>query len=539
MTGDNPFLEIIGGLFLVLYGIHLSGINLQKILGSNIEKALKKTNNNPIRGVAIGTGITSLIHSSGTTTVMLIGLITGGFMGLEGAIPVMLGANIGSTIATQLASMRIGSYALIFLALGVYIHIAVTKKIHKRVGEALIGFSFLFLGMDFIFKGVSFLSKNEIFVSVITSMTQSPAAGIVSGAFATVILSSASAAAILIVALGIASVINLRTALFIILGINLGSSLKITYRVLKGDNLSGKLALIHLVFNCFGIAVFLLFFDAFYQIAELTSGDTGRQIANAHTFYNIIAALIFIPFTPLVIKVIEKILPSDKSIKKHTLFYLDKKLICTPSVSLQQVNRGTVEMAKISYNMLESSRKIFFEDRTDLLKKVEADENKIDQMTEKISEYMVQISQQNLSRENAMTLYSLMHIVADIEHLCDHIFSTSQIFVNLKNDRKVNFSEKACDELTAVYGKLKIMQNLIIKSLDENNLKLANEIAEHENKVDEIIKKITANHINRIKEGKCTEDAGKYFMNALYHLERVGDHYDNIAYAIIDRSRIE
>jgi phosphate:Na+ symporter len=539
MIEANIFLDIVGGISLILYGIHLSGINLQKILGSYSEKLLKKANSDPLKGVAIGAGITALIHSSVTTTMMLIGLINGGFMELSGAIPVMLGANIGSTVATELASFQIREYALAFMIVGIWIHISTEKKIYKRIGEAIVGFGFLFLGMEFLFAGIDFLASNKIFVEIINLLAGSPLSAIFAGAFVTVILRSATATSILVVALGAASVINFPLALFMILGVNFGSSLKVIYLALKGKNFSGKIALIHLTFNSLGLLIFLIFFNYFYELAKMTSPDTGRQIANAHMLYNLLTALIFIPLVPLTVRIIEKISPPSGTIKKTELFYLDRKLICTPSVSLQEVNRGAVEMAKISYEMLEASKMIFFEERADLIAGIEESEDKIDHMTEKISEYMIQISQQNLDQGDTMKLYSLMRIVAEIEHLCDHIVAVSRIFTEIKKNKNIPFSPKSQSELSAVYGKLRIMQNLTIKSLEENNVKLAGEITEHENKVDEIIKKINASHINRLKNGECDKEAGKYFSKILYNLERIGDHYDNIAYGIIDRFRHE
>lgn len=529
------FLEIIGGFSLILYGIHLSGINLQKIFGSKLEDVIKKASNNPVKGLAVGAAITSAIHSSSTTTMILIGLITGGFMDLYGAVPIMLGANIGSTLATQLASLRIGNCALLFLALGVIIHISAERKLHKRIGEAVIGFSFLFLGMDFLFSAINTLSYDRTFTNVINALTLSPERALCAGALATMLLRSASAASILTVALAATSVISLPTALFVILGVNLGSSLKAIYFTLKGKNFSGKLALIHFIFNIIGIAFFITIFPYFCDLAKATSSDSGRQVANAYTLYNLVTAILFLPLAPYAVEAAKKMSPSIKTIKKASLFYLDRKLICTPSVSLQQANRGTIEMAKIAQEMTESCRSILFENNIGIFPQIEKQEKKIDSMTEKISEYLIQVSQQNLDREDTMKLYSLMHIVADMEHLCDHIFAISKIFVKLQNNKYACFSDKAKSELLAIYGKLRIMENLVIKSLEEENVKLANEITLHENKIDEIIKKIHSNHAKRLEEGVCSQESDRYFCETLNGFERIGDHYDNIAYAIIDR----
>jgi phosphate:Na+ symporter len=285
----------------------------------------------------------------------------------------------------------------------------------------------------------------------------------------------------------------------------------------------------------FGIFTLLLFFEHFYYLVSVTSGDVGRQIANAHTLYNIIAALIFIPFIPFILKLMDKCAPIKK-VKSKELFYLNRKLLYTPSVALNQVDRAVVEMARISYEMLENSKLMFFENKIRLLKKVREDEDKVDMMTGKISEYTTQISQQNLTKKDSMRLYSSMHILTDIEHLSDHILAVSELIVNLKKEN-IKFSDKAVNELMAVFGKLKIMQNLVIKSLEEDNLQLAHEIIKHENKVDEIVKKAQDNHLERIDKGMCPLENAKYFSELLNNLERIGDHYDNIAYAVVDRFR--
>ena len=223
MTNLEILFQIIGGIAILLYGIHLSGVSLQKMLGFRLEEILKKTNKNPLKGLAIGTGITGLIQSSGTTMIMLIGFISAGLLTLKGAIPVMLGANIGSTITVQLASCRLGLYALPILTAGVFIHIFSIRKIYKNFGEALVGFSFLFLGMNFIFTGTQALSMNEFAVAFINVIGSSIFLSILAASILTVVLRSSSAVSVFIVALGVAQIIELKPALFLIFGVNLGS----------------------------------------------------------------------------------------------------------------------------------------------------------------------------------------------------------------------------------------------------------------------------------------------------------------------------
>ncbi|MCK5084445.1 MAG: Na/Pi cotransporter family protein [Candidatus Pacebacteria bacterium] len=535
MIEIETIFEIIGGMAILLYGIHLSGVSLQKIMGFKLEEILGKTKDSPIKGLAIGTGITAVIQSSGTTITMLIGFMSAGLLGCSGAVPAMLGANIGSTITTQLASFQVGIYALPILTIGVFIHIFAVRKIKKNIGEAIIGFSFLFLGMYFVFNGMHSVSHSLAAVDLINHFDSSKIAYIFILAFLTLLLQSSSATSVLVVALGASQIIDLGTALFMILGVNLGSSLKVIYMGLKRKGFLTSIAIMHLLFNMFGILLFLIFFKYFDYLAGITSDDTGRQIANGHTLYNIISALIFLPFVPFIVKFINKHTSRIKA-EESKLSYLSRKLLYTPSVALGQANRAVVDMAKTVNEMLEKSRLIFFENKTDLFKRVEEYEEEMDEMTGKISEYLAQISQQNLSKKDLMKLYSLMHITTDLEHLSDHVLTVSELFVDIKEE-KIEFSEKSIRELTAIFGKLRIMQNLVVKSLEEDNLRLAHEIIKHENKVDEIVKKSLSNHLERMNRGICTLEKGKYFTEILTNLERIGDHSDNIAYAVVDRFR--
>jgi phosphate:Na+ symporter len=534
MIEYNTYLSIIGGLALLLYGIHLSSVNFQKLLGSRLEEYLKKAAGNPAKGLLIGTGITAMMHNSGAIALILIGLISGGFISLIDSIPVLLGANIGSTVATQLASLSSAPLALAILAVGIIIHLDADKRADKQLGETIVGFGFIFLGAQFVFSGVDAAAGDMVFVNTIGYLTSTPFSALLVGALVTVFLHSSSAVSILTVALGGSGSISLPTALYLILGINLGSSLKVIHLALTGKNFSGRLALIHLGANLLGLILFLPLFSPFVSLVTATSISTARQIANANTIYNLIAALIFLPFAPLAIDLFTKRLLPNKTIRKDELSYLDRRLICTPSVSLDQANRAAVEMARISCRMLEDTREMFQGNVELLGNKVHAQEQKIDTMTDKITEYTIQISQQSLSHTCKMKLYSLLHIIADIEHLCDHTETLAQLIGEMRR-QGISLSPKAHDELAAVYGKMKIMQNLIIKALEEDNIKLAGEISDHENKVDEIIKKISINQEKRLREGSCSAQADRFISEILYNLERIGDHYDNIAYAVKDR----
>ncbi len=535
MPDNYPLLEILGGFSLIMIGIQFSGTSLQKLLGSRLEKLLEKAKGRPLRGLAVGTLATALIHSSGTTAVMLISLISGSIMSFADTVPVMLGANIGSTVSTQLVSFDIGGYVFLLLTLGVLIYMNAEKKADKQLGEAVVGFGLLLLGAQFLFSGVAAVAGDASLSGTLRVLNASPAAAILVGALFTALLRSAGFMSILTVAAGAAGAIGLTTAVHIILGINLGSSFKFIQLAVSGKNFSGRLAFVHLLANLLGVCLVLTDLDFFAEAVRATSATSARQLANAYTLYCLLTAIIFVPLVPLALKLSERIAPSSGQLKQKELANLDRKLIYTPSISLSEIDRGAVVMARLAAEMLDKSRDIFFAGQTTLLSAVQERESRIDAMTNKITEFTIQVSQQNLSHDDEMRLYSLMHIIAEIEHLCDRIVAVSRLYVTIRIEGSAEFTLKAQEELTAVYGKLSIMQNLTVKALAENNTRLASEISEHENKVDEIIKKIVTNNCRRAEQGQCTPDTSRYFSEILYHLERIGDHYDNIAFAVMDR----
>lgn len=531
------FFELAGGVALVLYGIHLMGTNLQKILGYRTEAILKRASGSPLKGLLAGAGITAAIRSSGTTAVMLVGLATGSFMSLSQSIAVMLGANIGSTIAIQLTVLRPGLDGIFaVIVAGVLIHLLSEKKLGKQAGEATIGLGLIFLGAEIAFSNMPGLVSYPGFLTALRHGASDPVVVVIAGAFLTVLVRSATMMSMLAVALAGSGALALRPALWLVLGINLGSSLKVAFSAFRGKGLTRALGTIHLLNGLTSLALFAFLFDGFSAMVMGSSSDTAQRIANANTLFNLLGALFFLPFVPLAAEAVQKTPPKNKS-AGGDLDYLDRDLICTPSIALRACLRAADDMLDISSDMLEDARLMLLENKTGLDAGIMEKEKVIDHMTEKISEYIIQVSQQDLDKACRMRLYSLLHAVADIEHLSDRIVDIAGIIARMDRDDPIIFSEKAGRDLAAAFGKLRIIQNLVIKALNEDNAVLAREITEHENKVDEIIKRIQNNHEKRVGEGGCDAEAGSCFSRILSNLERIGDHYDNIAYTIIDQTR--
>lgn len=539
-SGLLNFSYFLGGVALVVYGVHVSGVNFQKLLGSYLEMLIRRVSRSLWGGMILGLGITSLLHSGGIVALMLTGLMWDGLLNLTAALPIMLGASIGSTVAIQLASLRIGGYALLLLSVGTVMHLSGSKLYWNRLGEALIGLSFLFLGMELILLGAGGLVETSLIGGVLNFIVNNPFWGIYAGGFLTLLLQSSTAAAVTLIALSLSAALPLSTALLMISGIILGKGLRVVYVTLRHSEASGALAIINLFFSLFGFVLFVLFFDQFHMLVTLTADEPARQIANAYTLFTFINALILLPLTPLLARGWRRIFGGGNHLERSADFTLDRRLICTPSVSITEANRATVSMSKSARKMLDDTFAILSADEPQASRKLVCEQEKaVDHLTAKIAAYVLQIASQNLNRRDTIRLYSLIGAVSGIEHLCDHIMDIADLCAESRR-QGLRFSDSARRELWGVHGKLRLMQNLTTKALEEDNGRLAQEIIEHENKVDEIIKKVMARHLRRVTEGQCDAAAAEYYVKILNNLERVGDHYDNLAYSIADRfSRYE
>jgi len=519
----------IGGLALFLYGLTLLSKGLQKAAGDKLRVILEKLTNRPIKGVFVGLIVTAIIQSSSITTVTLVGLLNSGLMNLEQGIGIILGSNIGTTVTAQIISLKIGTMFFPLIALGFFIFFFSKNEKYKYIGQIILGFGILFLGMHAMSSGLKPLRNDPFFINILASFSKVPVLGIIAGAVFTGIIQSSSATTGLVIAMGMDNIINLNSAISIILGANIGTCITVLIASI-GSSLSAKRAAVsHLIFNTIGVLLFFPFINQFAGIVSLTSSNLPRQIANAHTIFNVIMAIIMLPAVGLLILLVKKVLPGEDIKIDKGARYLDENLLNTPSIAVGQAKKETLRMANIVKRMLQDSQEALFTRERKFILPVLKNEESVDALDNVIESYLTKISGGSLSKKQSKEVAILVHSISDIERIGDHAHNIAELAEYMRKE-KLYFSKIALEELKRIFDTTEESYFKAIEVLDKKDEKLGQVVLDLEITVDNMQRELEKNHYQRLKEGTCQPEVGPIYVDIIRNLERISDHAHNIAY---------
>ncbi|MEE8358434.1 MAG: Na/Pi cotransporter family protein [Candidatus Hydrothermarchaeales archaeon] len=523
---------LVGGLALFLYGLFLLSEGLQKAAGDRLKELLERMTDRPIKGVAVGAVVTSIIQSSSITTVVLVGLINAGLMNLEQSLAVIMGANIGTTVTAQMVAFHVGDFALPMIAIGFVLFFFFKNKKYFYTGQAVLGFGLLFLGMNFMKDAAVPLRSAPFFTDALVSFSQHPVRGVAVSTIFTGIVQSSSATTALVVALGMADVITLRSAIPLLLGANIGTCITVLLASVGSRLTSKRAAVAHLIFNVVGVLIFLPFITPLANIVMLTSTNLPRQIANAHTIFNIVTTLMLLPFIGVLVFVVTRLLPGEEIKITRGAKFLDDRTLRTPSIALSQVLKETARMANIASEMLGLSIRAFEEGDKKIFLTIKKEEEAVDELHGLIDRYLEKIGEKDLSEEQMRAHATLHHSITDIERVADHAHNISEL-AEKKFKNKIQFSSYADEELRITYNKVKDGFDKAIKVLEDRDEELGKNVLEIEREIDVLEKEFEENHYKRLREGICSPDAGPIFVEMLRNLERISDHSHNIVNAVL------
>lgn len=529
---------ILGGLGLFIFGIFVMGEGLQKLAGDKIRTILNKLTNNSLVGMGVGAGVTSLIQSSSATTVLVVGFVNAGLMTLTQSIGVILGANIGTTITGQLIAFKLTKYALPILGVGSFIYIFGKKRKTKDFGEALFGFGVLFLGLAIMGDAVKPLGGSTFAQNLFINFSQNPLLGILAGALLTAIVQSSSVTTGIIIALGLSNLITLNAAIPLILGANIGTCVTAGLASIKTGISAKRAAVAHIIFNIVGAGIALLLMPLYLKIINFTSTDIARQIANTHTLFNVVNAFIFLPFIPLFVVLIKKIVPGKDIEITRGPKYIERHLLKTPSIAFSATLKEMRRMAKFTKEMINDAMEGFYTNKRKPLTKVVQKERVVDDLQTAITNYLVKLTQEELSKEQSEEIPSLLHSVNDIERIGDHAENLVEL-AERKIDKKLVFSRHAIKELKHMHRKVNEMLDTTINALESGSKQEAKRILELEQEINELTLKFRDNHIKRLHKGRCELMSGIVFMDLLMNFEKIGDHLNNIGQAIKGEMRVK
>ncbi|MBQ1526923.1 MAG: Na/Pi cotransporter family protein [Lachnospiraceae bacterium] len=531
-------LTLSGGLGLFLFGMNLMSAGIEKAAGAKLRRILEIFTTNKFTGLLVGIVFTGIIQSSSACTVMVVTFVNSGIMTLYQAVGVILGANIGTTVTSQLVSFNLSQYAPAFVFFGVVMLYFIKMDLIQKAGEILTGFGVLFMGLSIMSQSMANIREIPA-VPAFFSELKSPILAVFIGIIVTSVVQSSSVTVSIILVMANQGLLELPISLYIILGCNIGACTTAMLASFSGTKDAKRSALIHLLFNIAGtIIMFIILSLAMTPVVrmlEYISGENiGRQVANAHTVFKLFQVAILFPFTDYIVKLTYVIVRGeDKKVSYRdnmTLKYIGSKNIFSPATAVVEATKELERMGLLaSENLNRAMNALITLDEEDIETVYETEKN-INFLNHAITDYLVKISQLNLPVDDANSIGSLFHVVNDIERIGDHAENVADAAVT-RRERNVEFSREAQMEL----GEMLDMVNKIIQysiamfsSGTEEHLK---DVEALENDIDEKERELQQAHIDRLTRNECTPEAGMLYSDIISGLERVADHATNIAFA--------
>lgn len=533
---------LLGGLGLFLYGMTIMGNGLQKSAGARLKKTIEILTTNRIVGMLVGAFVTMIIQSSSATTVMVVGFVNAGIMSLIQAAGVIMGANIGTTITAQMVALNLSEIAPAIVGIAVGVWIFSNNKKTTNVAEIFIGFGILFLGMELMKNSMKPLRELESFHDIILSFDANSIkaylAAIFIGFVITAIVQSSSATTGILIAMAFEGLITLDIALPIIFGTNIGTCVTALISSIGANRTAKRAATIHMLFNVMGTLIFIILFrDITVHIAKSLSPDnTARQLANAHTFFNITNTILLLPFANHLVTMANKIIPVREDEKDEYVTYLDDRMLGTPGIAIGQVTKEIISMAEIALENYDLSIKAITEKNQKNIDKVLKVEEIINGKQRSIEEYLVKLTNENLSASQHEKVNMMLGIISDVERIGDHAENIAEL-AEFRIVNNLPFSDQAIEEIMGMHEKVMKSCKQAIEALETSDVELARKIISRENKIDAIEKELRTGHIDRLNHGQCSTGSGIIFLDAISNMERVADHAEKIAYYVIDTSK--
>lgn len=534
---------LIGGTALLMYGVDKMGDGLEKASGNLIKKMLSFLTKNVFSSFLVGVFLTALVQSSTAITVLTVGFVNAGLMKLPQAIGIIYGANIGTTITAQLMALsfnfKLTEIALPVIGIGFAITIFAKKKAIKHTGEAIMGFGLMFLGLGILNSGIPYMKENETLRHFFQFYASNPIIGILLGITATAMVHSSAATVGLVMVLGQAGLIDLQAAICILLGDNIGTTITAQLASLNGNINARRTAWAHTIFNITGvviIAIILPYFVSFVKYVSLfihPNGGLEAQIANSHTLFNSLFAILFLSINKYYVKFLETLIKGKGLDYDSGAIYLDKLLLDTPPAAFKACLAELVRGVQLAQEMINNTMEALFDSDGELLEKVHRDEDIINQLQKDITLYMVDLSKGSLSDSDSIMVPAMINAINNIERMGDH---TEDIvgLIETKMEKNLLFSDTAMSELRMLRDLINEMQLKLINLLNSKNIEGLLEIAKLEDEVDRLYGVYSSNHIKRLEEGSCTVESGVIFLDIVSHFERIADRIYKVSLATKD-----
>ncbi|MCD6380512.1 Na/Pi cotransporter family protein [bacterium] len=532
--------QLIGGLGFFLFGIKFMSEALSRISGNKVKNIVSHLTSNRIVAFSVGAGITAIIQSSSAMTVMVIGFINAGLLTLRQAIPVVIGSNIGTTFTAWLVSFfavfKITHYALPAVGIGFVLMLSCKKSKGKRWGEIIFGFGVLFVGIGFMKDAFAPLQSSGGINNIMVKFSQYPILGVLVGTVITMLFQSSSATIALVQVLAFKGLIDFPSTLPLILGDNIGTTITAQIARIGGTTDSKRIAWVHTLFNVIGAGymLVLIYLGVYQRLIEwiIPGGVTAKNImfhiALSHSLFNIFNSIIFLPFVRWLEKLVVRIVaerPDEIHIEPQ---YLEKHLIETPTLALDQSRKEILRMLHLAKSALKDAIEMTTENKKELYGKVVRKEDAVDNLQAEITKYLIDISVKDLDQEQAQMIPVFIHSVNDIERISDQAENIAEL-VERREGNGLLFTDVAREELNQMIQVVMKMINDVPSGLEDGKTYHAVDALKKEDLLNEMQIRFRERHVMRLKERSCDVLAGLVFTDFVDSLEKIGDHLSNIA----------
>lgn len=502
---------------------------------------LEAVTTNRLMGTLIGILFCAVIQSSSATTVMVVSFVNAGMMTLYQAAGVIMGANIGTTVTSQLVSFNLSAYAPVFLFIGVLMTQFVKNDRVKKIGEVVLGFGVLFMGLSVMSGSMSSLKDSPQIANLLGGL-ENPLLGVIMGTVITAIIQSSSVTVSILLLMAQQGLLELPICFYIILGCNIGACMSALLASLSGKKDAKRAALIHLFFNIIGtILIYIVLMVAgglvLDVIMKISGSDPGRCVANAHTLFKICQVIVLLPFTRGIVNLTYLAVPGEEKTEdsEYQLYYIGKTAMFSPTTAVIEAVMELEHMGALAYENLNRALDALISLDEGKIEKVYAVEKQINFMNHAITDYLVKIGQMTLPIDDSKSIGALFHVVNDIERIGDHAENLADSAKNRIKDN-IAFSGSGLEELKEISAKVNTILEYSIDMFAHNSREHMQDIVNLENEIDEMERKFQKNHVERLTKNECTAASGMIFSDAISGYERVADHATNIAYALLEQA---
>ena len=544
---------LLGGLALFLYGMEQMAEGLKSLAGNRLKAILARLTTNRLSGACTGAFVTAVLQSSSVTTVLTVGFISAGILSLSQAVGIIFGANVGTTITAQIIAFKVTHYALLLVAAGfALLFVAPSDNGSRRqYGMLVMGLGLIFFGMNLMSMAMEPLRSHAGFIDTMARI-ENPLFGILLAAAFTGLVQSSSATTGVVIAMASQGLISLTAGITLIFGANIGTCVTAALASIGKPRTAVQASLVHILFNVLGVAVWIGFVDRLGALvvwmspaatsltgAARLAAETPRQIANAHTVFNVVNTLLFLPLGGLFVRLVERLVPAEEVVDGSpvvaTGVELDPALLAVPAIALQQAQRATQRMAAVVRAMLGDIMPAFVRENDGIVEGILRLDSEVDDLQEQITDYLVRISRRNLTQAEAKQNIALLDLTSDLEHMGD-LIEKSLIPLSRKKARTAaQFSAEGWEELAGYHQRVVDSYDLAVEAVGEGSIEKARRVLKGKAELAALARQYRTTHYRRLSDAlPASMESSQIHLDLVDGLRRVESYIESIALAVLD-----